>query len=486
MREIVRVLYRELHYRRLKNNPQIAADPKKFEEQLRRTGDVKRGLAFQSVIFLFFGLMMGAAVWESGDGEKAAVLLATYALLPFVMALYTTAVNSSYAVSMGIFEPLKPLPVKTGAKYLSALLALDNVPAIVAMIPPVIAMARYSLPAVVLGLLWVFIGAFLGHVLGLAVFTLFGSSGVGGRFSKLRTLARVIGVLLFISLFYALNYVQKYVNEHYEQLLPFFSRYSLAYPFSVASIVEPLSSLLLALVYLAVLVPAYSLLLGRVWKFIEAGSFTSSARRVAFRARVHHPVVALFLKDLRIIARKSALLVGLLFPLFLVLPTALSVLSGGITPEKIEFTLLMVAWAASVGVDAVLKTDGRDFDALLALPVTLRDFLWSKLLVMCLVPVLTSIGIVLLAAFYSPTFLAFIPAALMLPLLTSSISLSFFYHGEEVLSIPDTGSAEVLLLMILNGFALGAVALVWYLVGYLPALVLLGVLLVPVLWLLSR
>ncbi|WP_297421086.1 hypothetical protein [Thermococcus sp.] len=484
--DVVRVLYRELHYRRLKNNPQIAADPGKFKEQLRKTGDVKRGIAFQSVIFLLFGLMMGVAVWGAGNEGKAAVLLATYSLLPFFMALYTTAVNASYAVSMGIFEPLKPLPLRTGAKYLSVLLSLDNVPAIVAMLPPVSAMASYSLLAVVLGLFWVFIGAFLGHVLGLVLFTLFGSTSVGGRFSKLRTLVRVLGVLLFISIFYALNYVQKYVIEHYEQLLPFFSRYSLAYPFSVASIVEPFSSVALIVAYTALLVPLYLILLGRVWELIATGPPTSSSWRVAFRARVHHPVVALFLKDLKIIARKSALLVGLLFPLFLVLPTALSTLSGGITPRKVEFTLVMVAWVASIGVDAVLKTDGGDFSALLALPVVLEEFLWAKLLVMCLVPVLTSVGVVLLAAFRSPGFLRFIPAALVLPMLTSSVSLSFFYHGERGLSIPDTDSAEVLLLMMLNGFAIGTLALVWYLEGYLPTLVLMVTALAIVLWFLSR
>ena len=486
MMGIVEILYRELHYRRLKNNPQIAADPEKFRAQLRKTGNIKRGLALQSFVFLFFGLVMAGGILGAGDGEKAAVLLAAYALLPFVMALYTTTVNASYALSMGIFEPLKPLPLRTGAKYLSALLALDNVPAIVAMLPPVLAMGRYSVPSVLVSLIWILVGAFLGHVLGLTVFAVFGSSRVGGRFSKLRALARIVGVLLFISLFYAINYAQQYVSEHYEQLLPFFSRYSLAYPFSVASVLQPLASLALAAVYFAFLVPAYLGVLGRIWRRIEEGSSVSAPRVVVFRARTHHPVVALFLKDMRIVLRKSALLVGLLFPLFLVLPTALGTLRGGLSPEKIEFTLLMVAWAASVGIDAVLKTDGGDFEALLSLPVTLGEFLWSKLLVMCTVPVLTSLGVVFMVAFVTPGFLIFVPAAVLLPLLSSSVSLWFFYRGEACLSIPDTGSAEVLTLMVLNGFVLGTVAAVWYLVGYYPALVLMFAFLIPLLRKLSR
>lgn len=188
MWSIVKILYRELHYRRLKSNPQIAADPpKKFRRQLRNSGDIKRGIALQSLAFLFFGFMMAAAVGTAGNITRAAVIFATYSLLPFVMALYTTTVNASYAVSMGIFEPpLKPpLPVKTGAKYLSVLLAIDTVPAVIALLPPAFVMIiEYGLPGF-LALLWMLTGgAFLGHVLGLATFTLFGSAGVEEDFQS--------------------------------------------------------------------------------------------------------------------------------------------------------------------------------------------------------------------------------------------------------------------------------------------------------------
>ncbi len=484
---IVKILYRELHYRRLKNNPQIAADPKKFKEQLRKTGDIKRGIAFQSVAFLFFGLMMAGAIVAAEDDKRAAVLLATYSLLPFVMALYTTTVNASYSTSMGIFEPLKPLPIRTGAKYLSALLAIDNVPAIVALVPAALAMAyRAPLPGLI-GLLWVLVGAFLGHVLGLVVFTFFGSASVGGRLSKLRTLARVLGVLLFISMFYALNYVQNYVNEHYEELLPFFSRYSVAYPFSIASILEPFHSLLLILGYLAVLVPLYVLVLGRLWKRMEEGTPVSRVKVSTFRARTHHPVVAIALKDLRIALRKSALLVGLIFPLFIILPSAIGVLTSGVMGEwSIAAVLLMIAWTASVGVDTVLKIDGREFEFLRGLPITLGQFLRAKLLVMNAVPITAGAGLVLVTAYRYPEAFKLLPAALLLPFLTSSIALAFFYHGENELSVPETNFGHVLVLIILNGIALGAVAGLWYGLGYPYAMALAGAGVIVVLRALSR
>ncbi len=484
MREIVGVLYRELHYRRLRNNPQIASNPEKFRAQLRRSGDIRRGVATQSLIFLFLGFMMAGAILDAKNEERAAVLLATYALLPFVMALYTTTVNASYVISMGIFEPLKPLPIKTGAKYLSALLAIDNVPAVVAMLPVSAAMIyRAPIPGF-LSFLWVLVGTFLGHTLGLLIYTTFRSSR--GRLSKLKTAGRVVGVFLFLSIFYAINYVQVYVNEHYEELLPFFTKYSVAYPFSVASIVEPLSSSLLLLIYLAILIPIYLILLGRLWESMEVRA-SSGAGIAEFRAKTCKPVLALAVKDLKIVTRKTPLMVGLLFPLFIILPSAIGVLSSGrISGRALAPTLLIVAWMASTGIDAVLKIDGPEFEFLRSLPLTLPEFLGSKLIVMNIVPVLTGIGLVLVAARWDSSVLVLLPAALVLPLLTSSVSVLFVYWNEGDLSVPETDFGVVFLIMLLNGLVLGSVTALWFLAGYVYGMLLATAMLLLFMWRLLR
>ncbi|MCD6372803.1 MAG: hypothetical protein J7L37_04565 [Thermococcus sp.] len=473
MFEIVRILYRELHYRRLKSNPQIATDPEKFMKQLRNAGDLKRGIALQGITFLFLGLIMAGAVAGAEDETRAAVMFATYALLPFIMALYTTTVNASYATSMGIFEPLKPLPIRTGSKYLSVLLAIDNVPAVIALLPATTVMtAKYGIPGL-LGFFWILTGAFLGHILGLVVFTFFGSASVGGRFSKLRTLARTLGVVLFIGMFYALNYLQEYVNEHYRDLLPVFSKYSLAYPFSVASITDPLHSLLMISGYLAVLIPLYWLILGRLWGRLEEGAMVSRSRTVRFKAESHHPIVALALKDFKIVFRKSALLVGLIFPLFMILPSAINIFRiGHVNEWTAASVLLMISWIASVGIDTVLKIDGKEFEFLRTLPITLGQFLRAKLLVMNAVPVTAGTGLILAASYLDVRALSMLPAAVIFPLLTSSLALAFFYHGESELSVPETNFGHVLVLLIINGFTLGTIASLWYFLGYPYALAL--------------
>lgn len=468
MLEIVGILYKELHYRRLKNNPQIASDPKKLAKQLKTSGDLVKGVIFQSAVLLLFGFMIGMAVNSTNDEFKAVVVFSTYAMLPFVMALYTTAVNASYATSMCIFEPLKPLPIKTGAKYLSLLLMVDNVPALVAMLPAVAFLTLSYGIVGFLGLLWVVVGAFLGHTLGLVIFSLFGlRTSIGGRFSGLKTLARAIGILLFIGMFYAINYLQAYVSEHYEELAGLFSRYAIAYPFSVTSILEPPTSVLMLLCYVAVLVPVYLAVIGKLWEGMGEGRIVSQGGSTVFKAKTLLPALAIAVKDFKIVFRKSALLVGLILPIFIVLPTALSVLSeGGTSEHAIMPVLFMIAWMGSIGVDTVLKIDGLAFEVLQSLPITPSQFVRGKLITMNAVPVSAGFLLVAMAAYLKPSLVRLLPAAVVLPLMTSSLAMLYFYRGEKELSLPETNVGDVIVLMILNGIALGTVSVVWFLFGY--------------------
>ncbi len=55
-----------------------------------------------------------------------------------------------------------------------------------------------------------------------------------------------------------------------------------------------------------------------------------------------------------------------------------------------------------MSVDTVLKIDGREFEFLRTLPITLGRFLLAKLIVMNLVPVTTGVGLVLAVAYLDP------------------------------------------------------------------------------------
>jgi len=207
---IVEILYREMTYKRLKANPGLSTDWNKFIKAFKRSGSLKRVVLSQSILYSIFGLMLFPGVYYAKT-DGAAVIYASYCLLPLIMALYGTAVTAQYAVSLGLFEPLLSLPVRVGGRYLSVMLLTTQLPSVLFLLPPAVALSlKLGAMAGVLGFAWALMGAFIGHTLGLLIYDRFGKAS-GGRFSGLKTAFKAFGILIVMSLFYGLNYLQRYV-----------------------------------------------------------------------------------------------------------------------------------------------------------------------------------------------------------------------------------------------------------------------------------
>ena len=321
MLEIIKILYRELHYQIIKRNPVIANDEKRFRRAMKRI-DIKRNLLFSSLPFIFFGFFISSAIALTDNRIVISYFAASISMLPFVFALYVTAVHSSYLVSLGLFESLKSLPVKFGAIYLSELLLIDVLPSLAILLPSVIILLAKFPSAGTLFVLWTLTGLFLGHTLGLLIFSLFGlrMSYQKNKMQPIKNLVKILGLLAFIGIFYALSYFQKFITENSEKLAGLFERYNVAYPFTVSSIFEPHKSLLLLAGYLIVLFPVYHISVNRVWKDMLEPKLSFVERETSFKAGFGGAVFALALKDLRIIFRRTSMIAGFLIPLYFILP----------------------------------------------------------------------------------------------------------------------------------------------------------------------
>jgi len=458
--EILNVLYREMTYKRLKANPQLSADWEKFIKAFRRSGSLKRALLSQSVVFGLFGIILFPGVYYVKDPSGSVVIYASYCLLPLIMALYGTAVTAQYAVSLGLFEPLLSLPVRVGGKYLSVLLLITELPSVLFLVPSAAALAvKLGAAAGILGFAWALVGAMLGHTLGLVIYDRFGKTS-GGRFSGLKTALKAVGIILVMSLFYGLNYLQRYVASHYETLKGIFERYSLAYPFSVATVEKPLLSLGILAVYGLVIGAVYVSTVRRLWRRISEGTATESRGGKA-RLSLHSPALALAIKDFKIASRNTSLLTGLLMPVVVIIPSLAGALSSGSGAAVLGF-VLAVGWTSSIAIDAVLKIDGRAFEVLHSLPLSLRTFLRGKLITMTAVPVTAGLLAVLGLSLKSPSSLKVLPLALLLPIATAGTTLTVFYWGIEDVALPQTTWEKMLLALFANGLIIGITAGLWY------------------------
>jgi len=462
---IITTLYREMTYKRLKANPQFSADWNKFMKAFKRGGSLKRALLTQSALFTVLGLILFPGVYSVENPAGSAVIYASYCLVPLIMALYRTAVNAQYAVSLGLFEPLISLPIRVGGKYLSVLLLATELPAALFLLAPAVGLAmKLGATAGILGLAWGLVGTLIGHTIGLLIYDRFGKAS-GGRFAGLKTAFKAVGIIAVMSLFYGLNYLQRYVSSHYEVLRGIFERYSVAYPFSVVTVEKPLLSLALLALYGLVVGAVYISTVRRLWNRISEGT---STERQAGKARIslHSPPVALALKDFRIASRNTSLLTGLLMPVFVIIPSFIGALKSGSEVGVLGF-VLAVAWVSSIAVDAVLKIDGRAFEVLHSLPLSLKTFLRGKLITMSTIPTTAGLLAVLGLSLGNPGVLKALPLALLLPVATAGTTLTVFYWGTHEVALPETTWKKMLLALAANGVIAGVTGGLWYLKWFL-------------------
>ncbi|WP_456365050.1 hypothetical protein [Thermococcus sp.] len=481
--EIIRVLYREMTYRRLKANPQLSADWEKFSKAFKRGGSLKRALLSQSILYSLFGLILSPAVYYTKDPGGSAVIYASYCMIPMIMALYGTAVTAQYAVSLGLFELLLSLPIEVGGRYLSVLLLTIELPTALFLLAPSVALAlRLGALNGLLGFAWAITGTMLGHTLGLFIYDRFGRVS-GGRFSGVKTALKALGILVVMSLFYGLNYFQRYVATHYEGLKEVFQRYSVAYPFSVSTVEKPLLSICLLIAYGLVIGTVYVLTVRRLWVRISEGTATGG-RKTTGRISLHSPALALALKDFKVASRNTSLLTGLLMPIVVIIPSLIGAINSVSGSAALGF-VLAVGWTSAISIDAVLKIDGRAFEVLRALPLELKTFLRGKIITMTTIPVVSGTLATAVLSLKTSEALKVLPLAVLLPVATSGMALAVFYWKAEEVSLPQTTWKKMLATLAVNGLIVGITGGLWYLRWFLavPFLLAVDTLL---LWYLSR
>ncbi len=462
---LVFMLYREIHYRIVQRNPILANNPARYRQALKNALSVKRGLGIQFANYLFLGLFGAMGIAFTKDEAIISTFSVFLSVIPFVFALYITSIQGSNVVYMGVFEPLKILPVKMGSRLLSAYLLLEVSPSFAIVIPTAgIIIWKYPL-AGILSLLWFIVGIFMGHVFGLIILTFFGLKvrQSAGKKEMLANIIRAIFFFLFIGMFYAFVYMQNYVRQHAGEWAGVIGKYSLIYPFSVGTIFDPIYSATLLAIYGAILITLYYSLLGSVWKRImEPNVISGSVEKREYRVVRMGTVHALLLKDFKILIRRTALLAGFLIIVYIVFPQLFIALSTGRFPVDVAVPLLFtVGVLAATGVDAVLKIDVNSLDFLRTLPLRKRDFVISKIIAVCIVPWALGFVMLLLAIYYNGTgALILLPYPIMLPFISSSVSMLYYFHykGEDI-GIPDLRWGDMLLLLLLISLAVAPAAI---------------------------
>ena len=461
---IVRYIYREVHYRLVEKNPMLKNNPARYNHALKTALNMKRGLSYQLFSYLIFGLFSGMGIFVISSVDVISTYVVFLSIIPFIFAVFITSVQGSNVVYMGVFEPLKSLPIKLGSKYLSFYLLLEILPSIGMVLPTSIIIAiKYPLPGT-MSLLWFLAGILLGHIIGLLILILFGLK-IRQRAGKSELLVNVIRAVLFFLLFgifYAFVYMQRYIMEHSGEWAGLIGRYSIIFPFSSGTIFHPLFSIILLLLYLALIAPPYYLLVRRIWdRIMEPRVVFGEGEVKSYKIKSGSTIFTLIGKDMKILIRRTALLAGFLITLYIVFPQIFMVLSTGKFPiVNAAIILLMIGAFSAGGIDATLKIDINAIEFLRTLPLRKRDFVMGKIVSMSVVPWGIGIAILILALYYNgPYALILIPYVFLLPFIASSVVMLYYFHyREEDIGIPDLKKTDLIILFFILMLVMGIIS----------------------------
>ncbi len=469
MFEVIKILYKELHYQMVKSNPMVSNDEEKFEQQLKKSLDMKRNILRQSLGFLFFGVFTASSIYMADNESMMIGVLSSLALIPLILSIYQTTIQASYFTSLGIFEPLKSQPVKLGGRYLSGVISIDLLPGLIIVVPSAIVLMVKSPIHGAIALLWLLVGILIGHTIGLGIFSTFGLkiTNYKGKFGFLKNIAKTIGLLLVMGMFFAVIYLQDYIAQQ-SQII---SNYSFVYPLSIASVFDPLNSVLLLIAHLVVVLPLYFLFIKKVWSgILEPEVVTEGKRETSYKTSVKKPISSLIYKDFRIISRKTSMIAGFLLPLYIIIPQIFIGIEDG-TISLIETTgfVFIVGVMTVAGADAILKVEGKTLDFLKTLPVTKKQFAMSKAVSMCVIPTILEIAVIGLGLYFNRQVIYLVPLALILPFTSALVTMAYLYRyeGEEI-GTPEFNYKKMFILFVIVGALFGLIASPIFLLDIIP------------------
>ncbi|MFW5928666.1 MAG: hypothetical protein ACOCSL_05615, partial [Thermoplasmatota archaeon] len=436
-----------------------ANDEEKFEKQLKKSLDMKKNILRQSLGFLFFGVFTASSIYMADSESMMVGVLSSLALIPLILSIYQTTIQASYFTSLGIFEPLKALPVKLGGRYLSGVISIDLLPGLIIVVPSAIVLMIKTPLNGVIALMWLLTGILIGHTIGLGIFSTFGLKikNYKGKFGWVKNIGKTIGLLLVMGMFFAVIYLQDYIAQQ-SQII---TNYSFIYPLSIASVFDPGNSIILLAAHLAIIIPLYFFFIKRVWSgILEPEVVTEGKVETKYKTSIKKPITSLIYKDFRIITRKTSMIAGFLLPLYILIPQIFIGMDDG-SISLIETTgfVFVVGVMTVAGADAILKVEGKTLNFLKTLPVTKKQFAMSKAISMCIIPTILEIAVIGLGLYFSQQVVYLVPLALVLPFTAALVTMAYLYRykGEEI-GTPEFNYKKMFLLFIIVGALFGLIA----------------------------
>lgn len=429
----------------------MSKDENRYQRQLIRIQKVWGNVLLTSLPMFSVGFMMAITLIFLDDSSMILGFLISLAFVPFVLSIYQTMIQSSFFTSLGVFDFIKTLPTDLGGHYFSMVIALDLAQPLALIAPSVLIMIiRWPATGIIAGI-WMVTGIFAGHLIGLGLYYAVGTrvNNFVGRYTTLKNIVKIFFLVLLMAVFFLFINFQEQVMVHAQILTDLQIQ---IYPFSLNTVFQPLTSSLLLLLHLLVLIPSYLFTVRAIWRRVQEPKVVSTDTKTGlFTLSIKGELLSFIQKDYKMILRKTPLIIGFIFPILIILPNLFMMMEDGyISRYQISFVVFMISLMSVISMESILKVDAENMDFLRTLPITKKMFVKSKALGMSLISTVIGIVLVSVGVYFEPTAVLAYPFALMLPMITSFVSMGFlFRYDYEDIGVPDTGFLRMILIFII-------------------------------------
>lgn len=414
-----------------------------------------------AVSFLFFSVFLVSPYILGPDAvKKTADMSFLLFIYSFIVSVYSSILFFNTLHSYKLIEPLKPMPMKLQENVIPlSWFAYTGSTAIFIVLPALIMFTFFfdDLLSLFFGIIWTVVTIMLGYSVGSTIFVYLSSKMDQKKSSIVNSLKGMIRIL-FIILIFILFEVGVYFPQSVPNIIPTMPEVLKSFvpfvniPYIVFlnnSTVGPILIDVLSTVVYALITMIFFKKINRKL-FLKVSEFGSESRiglkDWKKKFKLHSVKISFFLKEIRILVRKSQNVILLFIPVFFVLPTILSVFLYGdnrfSNPVSTYFSLTsIVIVCASFYSLILIISEGNGIDILFSLPLRLRDIIYSKALV----------GLIAFSAIVTPvTFLLLLPNSnvniidLLIPfnLILSYLFISLFNIRRLLRKLP-TGVSTV-------------------------------------------
>ncbi len=404
---LAKILNTELKYQYLKNTPRFQKNDKLSMELARKflINNVRSSIFINTFFYGIISMMFGLAM------IREISLISTGSFTLFLLLLILAVMNDSQFYrglwDMKLLAPLSSLPIKVERSVVPLSLFLYNesyLPFVTIPAGIIITMElRNPLPLIlysIFTILFLYMGRTISLLLGLS----FAKTNTNKR-SKRMYLGQIFQVVIFVIFIMA---IQISTNPEFLGAIhvPVYAFLLIPLTYANLTVFNPYPFLIFFILFSLI----YSLYTYFQKKNFDENSNVYNAiekKESRQTMKTRKPILSWMVKDFRIILRRRGSIMILVIPITFIIPMIMSIstISSGISQYEFSFPYLSSIFL--VDFILLIGLEGKSAWHLSALPVSRRDFFFSKVTLITIIGIFYYLIIVIIMAFYSRGSLTF-------------------------------------------------------------------------------